>query len=678
MSNAIAGRIKHFLPFWQYLTEDRKILQTVRGLKLNFIGGVWPWQITSPLQVTFNLEEAKAVDMEICRLLEKGVIVHSVHSRGEFVNSIFTRPKKDGKHRMILNLKPLNKFIAYNKFKMDTIKSVLQLMHKDCFMASIDIADAYYSVPIAKEYQKFLKFKWKGQLYQYTALPNGYSDAPRVFTKLLKPVLAQIRRQGHIVVGYIDDLYIQGSTEAECVQAVNTAAQLLRNCGFIIHPEKSCFKPVKTIVYLGFELNSANMTASVTQEKKTKYIQSCSELMALNVVPIRRVAKVTGQVVSTFPGVPYGPLHYRHMEKAKILALFLNDQDFDANITVTADIKTDLAWWIQNLPSAYYNILPNKIEVEIKTDATLENWGVECGSVSSGGPFTDEERKWSKGNINACEMLAVFLSLKAFENTLCGKNVLVRSDNMVTIAYIAHMGGIKSILCDEIARKIWAWCIERKIWLSAEHIPGIMNIYADFESRHVNDRLEWAIYPVVFDLLCKRFGTPEIDLFATRLNAKLDKYVSWRPDPGAISVNAFAMSWCNTYVYMFPPFSLINKCLQQLRIDGTDALMIFPLWPTQPWFATLTQMMISMPVLLPKDKLVYMPNDPQRSHPLPHLRLCACRLSGDPKKPQAFLNKLSTSFATHGAKGPKNNMVLHFRNGRHIVIKGKSIIMNHL
>jgi len=341
-------------------------------------------------------------------------------------------------------------------------------------------------------------------------LPNGYSDAPRVFTKLLKPVFAQLRRLGHIVVGYIDDIYIQARTEHECKQAVDSAVSVLEQCGFVIHPEKSCFLPAKTAVYLGFELNSENMTVQLTLEKKQKYIQSCKELIQCQSVPIRTLAKVIGQLVSTFPGVKYGPLHYREMEKAKICSLQMNEQDYDAVVQINSDIKSELAWWIENLGEASNDIMKGPVEVELMTDATLEHWGAKCGLHSTGGDFSVEEKYWSHGNINACELLAIYLSLQAFINVLKGKNVLVRSDNMVAITYISQMGGTKSVLCNDIARTIWNWCKDQNIWLSAEHIAGVLNIYADYESRHVDDRLEWAIYPDVFASLCQRFGTPEM------------------------------------------------------------------------------------------------------------------------------------------------------------------------
>ena len=88
---------------------------------------------------------------------------------------------------------------------MDNILTALKLMRPKCFMASVDLKDAYYSVPIALEDRKFLKFEWKGDYYQYTCLPNGLACAPRLFTKILKPIYAHLHSVGHVSMGHIDD-----------------------------------------------------------------------------------------------------------------------------------------------------------------------------------------------------------------------------------------------------------------------------------------------------------------------------------------------------------------------------------------------------------------------------------------------------------------------------------------
>ena len=61
-------------------------------------------------------------------------------------------------HRLILNLKNLNNDMPYVHFKMKTLSSVFNLISPDCYLDSIDLKDAYYSVPIDTDYTKYLKF----------------------------------------------------------------------------------------------------------------------------------------------------------------------------------------------------------------------------------------------------------------------------------------------------------------------------------------------------------------------------------------------------------------------------------------------------------------------------------------------------------------------------------------
>ena len=86
----------------------------------------------------------------------------------------------------------------YQHFNMDTLQTILKLMTKDCFMASIDIKHAYHAIPVDENFQKFLKFEFGSCLYCFTCFPNGLRPCPRKFTKTLKPPLADLRDKGHI------------------------------------------------------------------------------------------------------------------------------------------------------------------------------------------------------------------------------------------------------------------------------------------------------------------------------------------------------------------------------------------------------------------------------------------------------------------------------------------------
>ena len=124
-------------------------------------------------------------------------------------------------------------------------------------MTKLDLKDAYLSVPIHADSQKFLRFIWKDKTYQFQALPFGLNIAPRVFTRLLKPVAAFLRKRGVRLVIYLDNILIIGSSVEEIRQF--TEMSLLESLGFIINKEKSIFTPTQIITFLGFTINSITM-----------------------------------------------------------------------------------------------------------------------------------------------------------------------------------------------------------------------------------------------------------------------------------------------------------------------------------------------------------------------------------------------------------------------------------
>ena len=165
---------------------------------------------------------------------------------------------------MILNLKTLNKDVEYHHFKMETLRNALDLVRKNCFFCSLDLKDAYFSVHVTEASQEFLKFSWRSQLYAFTAFPNGLACCPRLFTKLLKPVMAHLHMLGFVSTIFIDDTLLMGDSEEECVQNVKQSLALFQKLGFVVHPEKSVLVPSHKITYLGFVIDSQCMTVTPT------------------------------------------------------------------------------------------------------------------------------------------------------------------------------------------------------------------------------------------------------------------------------------------------------------------------------------------------------------------------------------------------------------------------------
>ena len=142
-----AGCITKSISNWQIITSDKEILTSVRGATIEF--DTRPYNTKHP-QSAFSVEES-AIDSEVAKLLSKNIIETTDHTPYEVISNIFIRPKKDGGHRLILNLKGLNQFVTYHHFKMETLLSIVRLVQKNCYMAPQGCILYGWREPLAQE-----------------------------------------------------------------------------------------------------------------------------------------------------------------------------------------------------------------------------------------------------------------------------------------------------------------------------------------------------------------------------------------------------------------------------------------------------------------------------------------------------------------------------------------------
>ena len=149
----------------------------------------------------------------------------------------------------------------------------------------------------------------------------------------------------------------------------------------------------------------------------------------------------------------------------------------------------------------------------------------------------------------------------------------------------------------------------------------------------------------IFSKLCVLYPGLSIDIFATTLKGQLPRFASWRPDPRSAFVNAFSRSWHGEYLYAFPPFSLIQHCLDRVELDQAQGVLLVPAWPTQTWYTRLLQMLSGQPVVMvwtaQSDLLVH-PSGPKMHNLQGRLSLMACPVSGNSIESRAFRSTSAT------------------------------------
>lgn len=420
---------------------------------------------------------------------------------------------------------------------------------------------------------------------------------------------------------YLDDSLYLDSCETRCRNNVKFACKLFQNLGFTVNFKKSILTPHKVCDYLGFTLDSNNLTISVPKEKQVSIVAKLERFQLKNKCKIREFSQLLGLLTSICPAIPYGWVYTKLLEREKYLALLNTNDDYESTFLFSKEIYPELRWWVKNLENKN-TIKQHDFQLEIHTDASGSGWGAVCGSKKASGSWSSKEIEF---HINYLELKAAFFGLQCFAKNYSNCEILLRVDNTTAVAYINKMGGVQFKHLNDIAREIWQWCEKRRLWVFASYINTKDNFEADAESRKLN--IEWELSEYYFQKIVKSFGEPDIDLFASRINNKCKSFVSWKPDPQAMAVDAFTLNWNQYSFYAFPPFSLVLKCIQKIQTDNAEGILVFPYWPSQPWFPLIEPLLVGKLLIFePNEFLLTSPY--RKPHPLHNqLTLAAGRLS---------------------------------------------------
>ena len=109
----------------------------------------------------------------------------------------------------------------------------------------------------------------------------------RIFTKISKIPFSILREKGFLSEVYVDDSYLQSDDYEDCFSNVLDKIEILRSLGSTIYPDKSKLIPTQCITYLGFILNTVQMTVTLTLENKEKCLNFCLEILREDLVTKR-------------------------------------------------------------------------------------------------------------------------------------------------------------------------------------------------------------------------------------------------------------------------------------------------------------------------------------------------------------------------------------------------------
>ncbi|KAN0001096.1 hypothetical protein ACTFIZ_002305 [Dictyostelium cf. discoideum] len=300
---------------------------------------------------------------------------------------------------------------------MENIINLKTTIQRGDYMVKIDIKDAFLHVSLDPDHYKFFGFIWRGINYVFKSLPFGYKLSPWVFTQVLKVVARYLRIHGIRCIFYLDDILIISSSRSQSVQDVKFVVNLFIRLGFIINQRKSILIPTQEIEFLGFVINSVDMTLNVSPSRLLKIKNTAISLSNRpQKYSLRLIASLIGQIRSI--NLTTGAVNHKlyHLQTLLTTSLRKFNKNWDTTVLINEESFQEISWWLLELKTNMRgaSIIPVLPSLKIITDASKTGWGAHLESDGSW-----RQGVWSRTQSKECssnwkELMAISLSIQFF------------------------------------------------------------------------------------------------------------------------------------------------------------------------------------------------------------------------------------------------------------------------
>ena len=185
-------------------------------------------------------------------------------------------------------------------------------------------------------------------------------------------IVATLRGEGHIIITFLDDILVIGRTFELCQVTLWETFRLFVKLGFVINFKKSVLFPCQVIEYLGYILNTIQLTVTLPWDKIERFRDYTNFILSRNHCKICEVARLLDLMTSYTTAMRFGRLFTHHLDIQKIDALKEADGNYDGKMTLHVTSRDDVNWWITHLDSEFAYIKSPEPSVTLCTDASLD------------------------------------------------------------------------------------------------------------------------------------------------------------------------------------------------------------------------------------------------------------------------------------------------------------------
>ena len=229
--------------------------------KIDVVPGAEP-----PSKAPYRLDQKKLMELkgQLNELLARGYVRPSKSPYGAPVLFV---DKKDGKLRMCVDYRALNKVTIKNNYPLPRIDDLFDRLAGARYFSRIDLKSGYYQIRIADEDVEKTACRTRYGSYEFLVMPFGLCNAPSTFTTLMNTIFRE--EMDDFVIVYIDDILVYSKTAEEHARHLEVVLKRLRDNKLYANGEKSEFAK-EEIEFLGHVVTGDGIKPDM---KKVKAIQ---------------------------------------------------------------------------------------------------------------------------------------------------------------------------------------------------------------------------------------------------------------------------------------------------------------------------------------------------------------------------------------------------------------------
>ena len=191
---------------------------------------------------------------------------------------------------------------------------VLQSVAAGDWFTCIDLKDAYFHVPVAPSHRQYLRFAFRGQVYQFRVLPFGLSLSPRVFTRCVAAAIHPLQARGMRILPYLDDWLLCASSRERALDITAALLEHVAQLGLMVNVTKSSLIPSQDVVFIGIAINSVTMRARPSPRRVGDILGLVPRVRGGAGLTYGLLLRLLGMLIAASTLVPLGLLALRPLQ----------------------------------------------------------------------------------------------------------------------------------------------------------------------------------------------------------------------------------------------------------------------------------------------------------------------------------------------------------------------------